>query len=151
MISKILTLVSVLFFSASVFAGVENGTDENDVMLAGHDAVAYFSENKPVLGSPDYTTSYQGAIYRFSSAINRDVFNADPEKYAPMYGGYCAFGTSIGKKFHVDGKSFKVVDGKLYVNKNISVGNHWSKDIPGNIKNAEGYWPKIKTVAPEAL
>ncbi|MCW9017157.1 MAG: hypothetical protein OQJ89_09345 [Kangiellaceae bacterium] len=152
MIRKIFaSIVGFLFISATVHANVENGSDENDVMLTGHDAVAYFAENKPVLGSADFTAVHNGAIYRFSSASNRDIFKADPAKYAPMYGGYCSFGTSIGKKFDVDGKSFKVVDGKLYVNKNVDVGNHWSKDIAGNIKNAEGYWPKIKSIAPDKL
>ncbi len=144
------TLKTAMFAAIAVaglaHAGVDTGTDNNDVILAGHDAVAYFTENRPVLGSADYTASYAGAIYRFASAENRDLFRADPAKYAPAYGGYCALGTSFGKKFQVDGKAFRVVDGQLYVNKNLEVYATWKKDIPGNIEKADGYWPRIKNV-----
>lgn len=144
------TLVS-LFTATINFADTTTGTDTNDVILAGHDAVAYFTDNKAVPGSAEYTVAYDGAIYRFSSARNRDSFRANPARYAPVYGGYCAFGTSIGKKFQVDGKAFEVVDGKLYVNKNLQVYETWRKDIPGNIAKADGHWPNIKNVPAEQL
>lgn len=142
-----LTLLS----SLSALAGTQTATDDNDVILAGHDAVAYFTQNKPVLGSEKYTAQYDGAVYRFSSAGNRDLFRGNPEKYAPAYGGYCALGTSFGKKFEVDGKAFQVVEGRLYVNKNISVYESWRKDIPGNIVKSEGRWPQIKSVPADQL
>ena len=146
-----LGVVAALFFASAAFGGVDTETDENDVILAGHDAVAYFTENRPVLGKPEYTVAYEGAIYRFATAANRDTFKADPARFAPAYGGYCALGTSFGKKFEVDGKAFKVVDGQLYVNKNIDVYNKWVKDVPGNIEKADGHWPKIRDVAASAL
>jgi YHS domain-containing protein len=127
-----------------VQAGVETATDKNDVILAGHDVVAYFTENKPVLGEARFTAQHEGAVYRFSSAGNRDLFRADPVKYAPAYGGYCAFGASLGKKFQIDGKAFEIVEGRLYVNKNLEVYKTWRKDIPGNIVAAEGAWTKIR-------
>ena len=133
------------------FAGVETSTDANDVILAGHDAVAYFTENKPVQGSAEFTAQYDGAVYRFSSAKNRDTFKANPSKYAPAYGGYCAFGTVFGKKFEIDGKAFEVVEGRLYVNKNLNVYEKWKKDIPNNIVKAEGKWPEIEGVAASEL
>ena len=142
-----LAALAALALTANAFAGVDTETDSNDVILAGHDAVAYFTENRPVLGSTEFTATYQGAIYRFSSAANRDAFRADPARYAPAYGGYCALGTSFGKKFEVDGKAFRVVDGQLYVNKNLDVYATWKKDIPGNIEKADGFWPRIKDVA----
>ena len=128
-------------------ATVSTATDANDVILAGHDAVAYFTESKPVLGSAEFTAQHNGAVYRFASAANRDLFRADPAKYAPAYGGYCALGTSFGKKFEVDGKAFEIVEGRLYVNKNLSVYKTWRKDIPNNIVKSEGHWPTIKDVA----
>ena len=136
-----------MFAVTSVTADVTTATDDNDVILAGHDAVAYFTEGKPVLGSADFTAQHAGAVYRFANAKHRDLFRANPEKYAPAYGGYCALGTSFGKKFEVDGKAFEVVEGRLYVNKNLSVYKSWRKDIPNNIVKAEGHWPQIKDTA----
>ena len=148
---KMIAATAALVLSGLAFAGVDTGTDENDVILAGHDAVAYFTENRPVLGKAQYTVVYDGAIYRFATAGNRDAFRADPARYAPVYGGYCALGTSFGKKFQVDGKAFRVVDGRLYVNKNLEVYATWVKDIPGNIEKADGYWPQIRDISPDAL
>ena len=146
-----LTTITLLLASFAASAGVETATDANDVILAGHDAVAYFTEKKPVLGRVQFTAQHDGAVYRFASAENRDLFRANPDKYAPAYGGYCAFGTSLGKKFDVDGKAFEVVEGRLYVNKNLDVYKTWRKDIPGNIVKAEGHWAQIKDIAPSKL
>ena len=148
----LLLLISMAIgITQTAFAGVDTETDENDVILAGHDAVAYQTQNKAVLGSANYTAEYNGAIYRFESAANRDMFTNNSAKYAPVYGGYCAFGVSLGKKFDIDGKAFKVVDGRLYVNKNVDVLKTWVKDIPGNIKKADVEWPAIKDFAPSEL
>lgn len=146
-----LAAIPILVAATVSLADVTTGTDENDVILAGHDAVAYFTDNKPVLGSPELTAAYNGAIYRFGSAENRDLFRSDPARYAPVYGGYCAYGTSVGKKFLVDGKAFKVVDGKLYVNMNLKIYETWSKDIPGNIVKADGNWPQIRDIPADQL
>ena len=142
-------LLTVL--SAPLWAGVDTGTDVNGVILAGHDAVAYHTEGKAVEGSPKFTAVYNDAIYRFSSAGNRNLFKEAPEKYAPAYGGYCAYGTALGKKFQVDGKAFQVVDGVLYVNKNQQVYKIWRKDIPGNLSKADEQWPNIVNTAADEL
>lgn len=144
---KILIMTAALALSTLAHAGVATDTDDNDVILAGHDVVAYFTEQKPVLGTASYTAIYDGAVYRFSSAENRDLFRANPAKYAPAYGGYCALGASFGKKFSVDGKAFEVVEGRLYVNKNKKIYQTWKKEIPGNIVKAEGQWPSIRDTA----
>jgi YHS domain-containing protein len=148
---KLILAAAALAFTSLVHAGVETDTNENDVILAGHDAVAYFTEQKPVLGSATYTANYAGAVYRFASAKNRDLFRAQPAKYAPAYGGFCALGTSFGKKFSVDGQAFEIVEGRLYVNKNLKVYKSWKKDIPNNIVKAEGQWPLIQAVAAKDL
>ncbi len=139
------------FVSFFAHAGVETATDKNDVILAGHDVVAYFTENKPVLGDARFTAQHDGAVYRFASQGNRDLFRANPEKYEPAYGGYCAFGASLGKKFQIDGKAFEIVEGRLYVNKNLEVYKTWRKDIPGNIVKAEGAWTQIRDRAASEL
>ncbi len=133
----------VIAFSGLVSAGHDTETDKNGVILAGYDAVAYFTEGKPVEGSADYTAVYNDAIYRFSSAKNRDRFRADPAQYAPQYGGFCAYGMTFGKKFEVDGKAFEIVDGKLYVNKNKKVYKAWAEDIPKHIAESEAQWPNV--------
>ncbi len=151
---KLCKLILAFVFAAvaaNSVAGVQTATDANDVILAGHDAVAYFTEGRPVLGRAEFTAQHDGAVYRFASAENRDRFRENPEKYAPAYGGYCALGTSFGKKFDVDGKAFEIVEGRLYVNKNVKVYETWRKDIPNNIVKAEGHWVSIEHVPAEAL
>lgn len=148
---KLMTLFLLSLTSLASYAGVDTATDENGVILAGHDTVAYHTENKAVLGSTNITAVYQNAIYRFSSEQNRDRFVANPQKYAPAYGGYCALGAAFGKKFQVDGKAFEVVNGQLYVNKNLSVYETWKKDIPGNLKKSDANWPRIKNTPAEDL
>ena len=149
----LLSLATTLVIGLSTIAtaGNDTETDANGVILAGHDAVAYFTEGKPVKGSAQYTASYNDAIYYFSSAKNRDAFNSDPSRYAPQYGGFCAYGMTFGKKFEVDGKAFEIVDGKLYVNKNLKVYKTWKKDVPGHIAQADAKWPDVELVAANRL
>ena len=85
-----------------------------------------------------------GRTHRFATAANRDAFRADPDKYAPQCGGYCACGAALGKKFDGDTNVWKIVDGKLYLNLNPDVSKLWHKDIPGFISKADAAWPGIK-------
>ena len=135
------------FASFNLWAGVDTSTDENGVILAGYDTVAYHTDGKPAKGKAEITAVYNDAIYRFANKQNRDLFIASPEKYAPAYGGFCALGAAFGKKFDVDGKAFEIIDGVLYVNKDKSIAKTWQKDIPGNLKKSEENWPSIANVA----
>jgi YHS domain-containing protein len=146
-ILKSLAIVAAAAISFNATAGVDTDTDSNDVTLAGHDAVAYFTQSAAIVGSSDFTAVHDGAIFYFASAANRDTFKSDADKYAPQYGVFCAYGAAHGKKFNVDGKAFEVVDGKLYVNKNLDVYEVWEEDKTENIETANGKWPSIKTVA----
>ncbi|MCC2604854.1 YHS domain-containing (seleno)protein [Planctobacterium marinum] len=148
---RIVSTLFALFVSLNTLAGIDTQTDDNGVILAGHDAVAYFTDNKPVMGKAEFTAVYQGAIYRFSSAENRNTFNQNPQQYAPAYGGYCSTCTSFGKKFEVNGKAFKIVDGQLFVNKNEEIHAFWLKDVAGNIVKADNNWPEIKHVPADEL
>lgn len=123
----------------------------NGAAVHGYDVVAYFTDGAPTQGSADYTADYDGATYRFASAANRDAFAADPAKYAPQYGGYCAFGTAMGRKFDGDPYAWSIVDGKLYLNLNQNVQAQWKKDIPGFVRGAENNWPIIQSVADATL
>ncbi len=149
-LTKIKSALAIIIITASSFAvaGVDTQTDKNGVILAGHDAVAYFTEGKPVLGLAKFTAVHNDAIYRFSSAANRNAFVKNPDKYAPAYGGFCAYGATFGKKFEIDGKAFEIVDGKLYVNKNQKVYKAWKEDVPKHIAEADAHWPKIEFKKP---
>ena len=126
---------------ASASSSINKGSD--GVALKGYDVVAYFTESKPVMGTKEFQHEWNGAKWQFASAANRDLFAADPGKYAPQYGGYCAFGVSEGHKAKVDPSVWKIVDGKLYLNYDAGVGNEWRKDIPGRIAKADKNWPKV--------
>ena len=111
--------------------------------IRGTDVVAYFTDGAPAKGSKDYTHNWQGATWQFSSAANRDAFAANPEAYAPQYGGNCAWAVSQGYTAPVDPDAWKIVDGKLYLNYSRRIQRRWERDVPGNIEAANGNWPKI--------
>jgi YHS domain-containing protein len=114
------------------------------VAIEGTDPVAYFTEGKPVAGSAAFTHNYQGVVWQFSSAANRDAFAADPARYAPQYGGYCALAVSQGYTASTVAEAWHIEDGKLYLNYSKGVQRRWAEDIPGNITKANGNWPDLK-------
>jgi YHS domain-containing protein len=111
--------------------------------VEGYDVVAYFTESKPVEGSDEYSVEWKGATWRFASAENKALFEAEPEKYAPQYGGYCAWAVSQGYTASTVPEAWSIVDGKLYLNYSKGVQSTWEQDIPGNIKLADTNWPGI--------
>lgn len=141
----------LLLLSNLAMASPELLTDEAGIALRGVDPVSYFTDQQPLPGSAELNATHQGAVYYFSSAEHREMFLADPAKYLPAYGGYCAFGAAMGKKFPGDPEVWKVVDGQLYLNINPKVQTRWSEDIPGFIEMADGQWPEIKDRTPEEL
>ncbi|MGB3203059.1 MAG: YHS domain-containing (seleno)protein [Nodosilinea sp.] len=111
--------------------------------IRGADPVAYFTEGKAVQGSADYATTWNGATWRFSSAENLAIFEANPEAYAPQYGGYCAWAVKKGSLASVDPEAWKIVDGKLYLNYSAGVQKQWQGDVAGNIAEANQNWPTV--------
>lgn len=110
--------------------------------VSGYDAVSYFTEDAAVKGSPEFTVRYEGYDYQFSSAENAATFQADPAKYAPQYGGYCAWAIGANDALAPgDPELFKVVDGKLYLNFSETVQERWNKDIPGFIEKGDANYP----------
>ena len=145
---KSLAAVSVLTFAGSVMAAdIDINADQNDVALHGYDAVSYFKAGKPKEGSFEYTATYKNAIFKFSSAENRNTFKKDPAHYAPQYGGYCAFGTTVEQKFDGNPHAWKVVNDKLYLNLNKDVQKRWLTDVPGYITTANEIWPEISDIS----
>ena len=144
-------LIGVSLSSAAFAEGFDVNVTSTDLALRGTDPVSYFTEGKPMAGDVEISAEYNGAIYRFASEANKMAFLAEPAKYAPQYGGYCAFGLAKGFKFDGDPNVWKIVDGKLYLNLSSKVGEIWQQDIPGNIEAAETAWTRIKDVDPAEL
>ncbi|MGI9508368.1 MAG: YHS domain-containing (seleno)protein [Geminicoccaceae bacterium] len=115
----------------------------SNVAASGYDTVAYFTESKPVEGSGDFTADYDGATWQFASAANRDAFLQDPVRFAPQYGGYCAWAVSQGYTASTDPEAWKIVDGQLYLNYSKSVQARWEQDIPGNVEKGDANWPSV--------
>ncbi len=111
--------------------------------IDGTDPISYFTEGRPVAGDAGITHDWNGATWRFTSTENRDRFAASPEKYAPQYGGYCAWAVSQGYTASTDPDAWSIVDGKLYLNYSKSVQKNWEKDVPGHITSADKNWPKV--------
>ena len=111
--------------------------------IRGYDPVAYHTEGKPVAGKRAHRVEWKGATWSFASAENKTLFEGDPEKYAPRYGGYCAWAVSNGGTASIDPDAWTIVDGKLYLNYSLGVREQWSQDIPGNVAKADVNWPKI--------
>lgn len=121
------------------------------VAVHGYDTVAYFAEGKPVQGSAKFSKVYNNATYRFASAENLKAFEANPDKYVPAFGGFCAFGVSVGAKFDGDPRYWKIVDGQLYLNLNEDIQKTWLEDVPGNIEKANKAWKRIEHSDPAQL
>ena len=118
-------------------------TTRSNLAIRGYDPVAYFTDEKAVKGSRDFTHGWQEADWRFANAENRDLFAADPEKYAPQYGGYCAWAVSRNYTAPTDPDAFTLVDGKLYLNYNAKVMEQWLEDRDANIESADKNWPAV--------
>jgi YHS domain-containing protein len=125
---------------ASLAFAQNQSLDSKGVALKGFDPVSYFVDAKPSQGMEKFMAKHDGATYLFASEKNRDAFVASPEKYAPQYGGYCAYGAAKGGKFDIDPMAYTVIDGKLYLNKNKDVQKLWSADVPGFISQADRNW-----------
>ncbi|APX11657.1 YHS domain-containing (seleno)protein [Tateyamaria omphalii] len=113
------------------------------IAVDASDVVAYFTQGEPVKGAPEHAHVWNGAEWHFATAANRDAFAADPEAYAPQYGGYCAWAVSQGYTASTIPEAWKVVGGKLYLNFNRRIQRRWERDIPGNIAAGDANWPGV--------
>ncbi len=142
---KTLFLLALAFFIQTVaFAQKPEVYLANGKAIGGYDPVAYFTEKKPVKGKDEFKSVYMEANWYFSSAANKKLFDANPQTYAPQYGGYCAFGVAGGYKAKISPDAWSVVDNKLYLNYNLNVQKDWLKDQNGMIKKADSNWTTVK-------
>ncbi len=113
------------------------------VAIHGYDPVAYFTMSRPVEGDAAIASVLEGATFRFASAEHKALFDADPEKYAPKYGGYCAYAVSKGATATTVPEAWSIRDGRLYLNYSTGVHRTWLKDVEGNIQRADANWPGV--------
>jgi len=117
---------------------------KGDAAIRGYDPVAYFKAGKPVMGSKQFSYQWRGANWYFANQENLNTFKSAPEKYAPQYGGYCAFGLAEGHKAPTEPDAWTIVNGKLYLNYDKAVQSTWSKDRAKYIVTADKNWPTLK-------
>jgi len=131
-------LITLVSFSQTVkFSG------NNGVAINGFDPVAYFTLQKALEGNSNYSYEWSGSIWKFVSKDNLNLFQANPEKYAPQFGGYCAYGCSEKHLSPTDPKAFTIINDKLYLNYNQKVKEVWIKDTANRIQTANQYWKSI--------
>jgi len=123
---------------AEIFTGIVKGK-----AAGGYDVVAYFTEGRPVQGSPRFTIQWKGAAWDFASAENLEKFRSNPEAYAPQYGGHCAYGLANGYLVKGDPQQWRIVNGRLFLNYSADVQRRWVKDIPGFVQASDRRWPDI--------
>jgi YHS domain-containing protein len=131
----------MLVFGGTAFAG--DFFETNGAAIRGYDPVAYFTDGKPTVGSDKHSYTYKGSKFLFASKKNEKIFAQNPDKYAPQFGGFCAFGTANGVKVSTQPDAFALVDGKLYLNHDTKVHARWKDDVKGNIALAEKNWPEV--------
>lgn len=142
-------LAYLFFFVLIAAPSISQAKDEiytsffSDKAVSGYDVVAYFTEGKPVQGKSQLSTNYKGATWQFSSQQNLELFIANPEKYEPQYGGYCAYAVAKGDTASADPKQWSIIDGKLYLNYNEEINTTWKKDTKGYIESADRNWPNV--------
>jgi YHS domain-containing protein len=119
------------------------GYEANGIAIRGYDTVAYFTQSKPVEGSDEFTTEWSGATWKFSSQEHLDLFVADPEKYAPQYGGYCAYGVAQNYLVKIEPDQWTIHNDKLYLNYDRKVNKDWKTDIEGYVKQADALFESL--------
>ena len=137
--------ILLLLTASSAFASEKflNNLNKDGVALDGHDPVAFFTQNKPVKGKAEIQSIYRGARYYFASPDNKKLFDAEPAKYEPQFGGYCAYGVSKGGLYPVELDAFQIVNGRLLLQYNQEARDEFNKDTQGRLKMADGNWPKL--------
>ena len=143
-----IVLITVFIIAGSTYA---SDFSKCTVGVQGYDLVSYHTGKKPLRGTGNHISVYKKVTYLFVSEKNKQLFLKAPEKYVPAYGGYCAYGVSVGKKFVGDPDVWKVVDGKLYFNLDTKIQEIWRKEVDNHIKKANDQWQKIESIDPQKL
>ena len=138
------TLLALTLLSTPVFAGsLVNVAGVSHIAVEGYDPVAFFSDARPVKGSPSISATYQGAVYFFATEEHKQLFTTSPDKYVPQYGGFCAFGVGLNALFPVDISTWQIRNGKLYLNLDHDILKKFNADFDGNVGRADQNWPGL--------
>jgi len=135
---QLLVLIALLFVSTGTLANWKD-----NYHIHGYDPVSYFQNLQPSIGSPQYSTSYNGHTYAFANASNLDTFEKNPERYVPQYNGNCAFGMAYGKKSEIDPLVYTIKDDRLFFMINASTQDRWSRKSDKYIRKSDFYWDKL--------
>lgn len=141
---QVMITASLLLLAIVSFAQKTSVFNKNGVAIGGYDVVAFYEESKPVMGNKKFSYQWQDANWYFANQQHLDSFKLSPVKYAPQYGGYCAYGTAEGHKAPTEIETWTIVDGRLFFNYNKAVQKLWLKDQQVLIKKADEQWPLIK-------
>lgn len=139
----LLSSLAFILFTSAIYAQDVKYCNKEGVALKGYDVVAYFLQHQALEGSDSFSTEWSNSKWKFISQANLDSFKLSPKKYAPQYGGFCAYGLSENHKSPTDPKAWTIVDNKLYLNYNLKVKDMWLKDTTAKIKAADRYWPAL--------
>jgi YHS domain-containing protein len=139
----LIVTIALGFACGAAFAKELVNTDGSGLALQGYDAVGFFTVGTPLLGIATFTSTYQGATYRFATAEHKALFDKDPGKYAPVYGGYCAYGVAKNGLAPVEISTWQIVDGRLTLNKNAAIKKAFDADIAGHTRDAQANWPGL--------
>ena len=131
--------------SASILAGAGLATAQTPLALEGYDPVAYFTDGAPRRGAQAHALEWNGMRWQFASRENRAMFEADPVRFAPQFGGYCAWAVAQGYLAPIDPTAWKIVDDRLYLNFNARIQRRWERDITGFIAAARENWPGLQS------
>jgi hypothetical protein len=145
-VSRVLAVIIVVVLSLSgahASAAKPEWYLARNLALSGYDAVAYFTESRAVRGDARFELVWNGVRWRFASLEHRDRFRAEPGRYAPRFGGYCAWAVSNGYTASGDPNAWSVVDGRLYLNYSPAVRRTWEQDKAGNIARGTANWPGV--------
>ena len=139
----LLTLFSLLLPGSSLVAKTLVNVDRNGIGINGYDPVAYFTDAKAVKGNPAISSSTDGVIYYFDSPEHKASFDANPAKYEPQFGGYCAYGLSRNSLVEIDPTAFQIVNGRLLLQYSKGILEKFNKDAVANLQKADQNWPLL--------
>lgn len=146
MIKRMTLALSALLLLAMANGALAADVTHNTVGAGGYDLVSYHEGEKPVRGNGNHIVEHDGVTYLFQSEDTKRKFAKRPERYVPAYGGFCAYGVAVGKKFVGDPDVYEIVDDRLYLNLDNKIKGLWTKDVPGHIQKAEANWSRIRSV-----
>ena len=144
MVRTLFVGLAVLLSACSTTGGRVNTGWFGNTAINGYDPVAYFVAGEPQQGRDEFVSQYDGASWKFASAANKAKFDANPQKYAPQYGGYCAYAVANNDTAGIDPQAWSIVDGKLYLNYSESVQAEWEAQQAAHIQAADRNWPGLK-------